>query len=117
MKRRGSYGTDAPGLAGGFAASVVVLVVIGFDVVVSSLAIHDIHAGGGREKALAEAARVLRPGGRLLIADLPAARKYQGALRELGMADVQSRGAGWRMWWGGPWVGTTFVAATKPVSS
>jgi SAM-dependent methyltransferase len=55
-----------------------------FDLVVSSLAIHNIHAGGGRKKALGEAARVLRPGGNLLVADLPAARKYPAGLRELG---------------------------------
>jgi SAM-dependent methyltransferase len=88
-----------------------------FDLVVSSLAIHNVHARGGREKALGEAGRVLRPGGRLLIADLPAARRYPARLTELGMADVASRNAGWRMWWGGPWVPTIFVGATKPVSS
>src|SRR5215211_4228755 len=41
-----------------------------FDVVVSSLAIHNIRGRAGREKAIDEAVRVLRPGGRLLIADL-----------------------------------------------
>jgi arsenite methyltransferase len=86
-----------------------------FDLVVSSLAIHNVHVQGGRERALAEAARVLRPGGRLLIADLPAARKYPARLKELGMEGVTRRGLGWRMWWGGPWVGTTLVSATKPL--
>src|SRR4051794_13314820 len=41
-----------------------------FDVVVSSLAIHNIGGRAGREKAIDEAVRVLRPGGRLLIADI-----------------------------------------------
>ena len=41
-----------------------------FDVVVSSWAIHNIRGRAGREKAISEAVRVLRPGGRLMIADL-----------------------------------------------
>jgi arsenite methyltransferase len=40
-----------------------------FDVVVSSLAISNIRYAGGRAQALREAVRVLRPGGRLRIAD------------------------------------------------
>lgn len=40
-----------------------------FHVVTSALAIHNIPTPEGRHQALAEAVRVLRPGGRLLIAD------------------------------------------------
>src|SRR5690348_5703109 len=39
----------------------------GFDVVLSNFAIHNISGRAGREKAISEAVRVLRPGGRLLI--------------------------------------------------
>ena len=45
-----------------------------FDVVVSSLAVHNISGSAGREKAISEAVRVLRPGGRLMIADIRATR-------------------------------------------
>lgn len=85
-----------------------------FDVVVSSLAIHNISSRAGREKAVAEAVRVLRPGGRLMIADIRATRHHEDQLRKLGMIDVGRRPLGWRFWWGGPWGATRLVTATKP---
>ncbi len=86
-----------------------------FDVVVSSLAIHNISGRAGREKAIDEAVRVLRPGGRLMIADIRATRQYQAQLAKIGMSDVSRRGLGWRYWWSGPWAVTGIVTATKPV--
>jgi arsenite methyltransferase len=85
-----------------------------FDLVVSSLAIHNIRGRAGREKAIDEAVRVLRPGGRLLIADMRGTRQYQARLAKIGMSDVSRRGQGWRGWWGGPWAATRLVTATKP---
>jgi arsenite methyltransferase len=85
-----------------------------FDLVVSSLAIHNIHAPGGRAQAIAEAARVLKPGGRLRIADFRATGDYATWLRERGMSDVTVRNLGWRFWYGGPWGATSLVSATKP---
>ncbi len=85
-----------------------------FDVVVSSLAIHNIRGRAGRQKAIDEAVRVLRPGGRLMIADMRATRQHQIHLAKIGMSDVTRRGLGWRFWWGGPWAATRLVTATKP---
>ena len=85
-----------------------------FDVVVSSLAIHNIRGGAGRHKAIDEAVRVLRPGGQLLIADIRATRQHQAQLAKIGMNDVARRRLGWRFWWGGPWTATRLVTATKP---
>jgi SAM-dependent methyltransferase len=86
-----------------------------FDVVVSSVAIHNVEGGAGRDRAIEEAVRVLRPGGRLLIADIWATGRYRTHLSELGMIDVARRGLGWRMWWSGPWLSTRLVTATKPL--
>jgi ubiquinone/menaquinone biosynthesis C-methylase UbiE len=88
-----------------------------FDMIVSNLAIHNIPGRAGREKAIDEAARVLRPGGRLFVADMRATREYQARLAKLGMSDVGRRGLGWRFWWGGPWAATRLVTATKPAIS
>ncbi|OBI85897.1 class I SAM-dependent methyltransferase [Mycobacterium sp. 1245805.9] len=84
------------------------------DVIVSSLAIHNIPTRAGRRKALDEAVRVLRPGGRLAIADLWETRNHAARLRELGWRNVKRRNLGWRMWYGGPWFSTRLVTATKP---
>jgi ubiquinone/menaquinone biosynthesis C-methylase UbiE len=85
-----------------------------FDVVVSNVAMHNVKGSAGRAEAIGEAARVLRPGGRLLIADIFGARQYEGELIAVGMGDVVRRSVGWRMWWSGPWLATQLVTATKP---
>jgi SAM-dependent methyltransferase len=85
-----------------------------FDLVVSSLAIHNISGSDGRDKAIDEAVRVLRPGGRLMVADIRATSNYQARLAKLGMKDISRRALGWRFWWGGPWGATRLVTATKP---
>ena len=85
-----------------------------FDVVLSALAIHNIKDPQDRRQAIDEAARVVRPGGRLVISDIQATLEYAERLRELGLADVRRRRLGWRYWYGGPWMATTLVTATKP---
>ncbi|WP_345353490.1 class I SAM-dependent methyltransferase [Actinoallomurus liliacearum] len=83
-----------------------------FDVIVSSIAIHNIPEAAGREAAIDEAVRVLRPGGRILIADLRFTRQYLARLRSLGLSETGRRNLGWRVWWGGPWFPTRLVTAS-----
>lgn len=60
-----------------------------FDVVVSSLAIHNIDGSTERAKALREIARVLKPGGYLAIFDIFYTGEYAKLLGQLGFSDVQ----------------------------
>jgi arsenite methyltransferase len=85
-----------------------------FDVIVSSLAIHNIPGHDGRRAALNQAMRVLKPGGRLRIADLWETKQHAEHLRQQGWQDVERKSVGWRMWYGGPWISTHLVSATKP---
>ena len=83
------------------------------DVIVSSLVVHNIPSPEARSKAISEAARVLRPGGRLILADIWATGHHVRQLRALGWTDARRRSLGWRMWWG-PGMGTHLITATKP---
>ena len=66
-----------------------------FDLVVSSLAIHNIPSEADRRKAVTERFRVLKPGGRIVIADIRTTALYEEALRELGASNVDCRRLGW----------------------
>jgi arsenite methyltransferase len=85
-----------------------------FDFVFSNVAIHNVKGREARRKAITEALRVLRPGGRLLIADIFVTREYVALGAELGLREVSRRNLGWRLWWGGPWIPTFLVTANKP---
>lgn len=84
-----------------------------FDVVTSSLAIHNIPDPAARATAVSEAVRVLRPGGHLVIADIRNAREYAAQLRSLEMTDVTLRRLGPNFWFAGPWQAVTAVSARR----
>ncbi|HEX4587825.1 MAG TPA: methyltransferase domain-containing protein [Mycobacterium sp.] len=86
------------------------------DVIVSSLVVHNIESSAARAQAISEAARVLRPGGRLVLADIWATGHHVRQLRGLGWTDARRRNLGWRMWWG-PGMGTHLITATKPAQA
>jgi SAM-dependent methyltransferase len=85
-----------------------------FDLIVSNVAVHNVKGQRAREKVIDEAVRVLRPGGKLLIADILGTGQYLNQLVRLGMQGVGRRSLGWRLWWSGPWLATRLVTATKP---
>lgn len=60
-----------------------------FDIVLSSLTLHNIPGRAGREQALREIVRVLRPGGYLALLDIAHTGEYAEALRACGMVDVR----------------------------
>jgi arsenite methyltransferase len=85
-----------------------------FDLVVSSLAIHNIRSNADRKRAITEGFRVLKFGGRLVIADIRATGLYADVLRTLGASNIERHRLGWRFWWGNPVAATTLLTASKP---
>jgi arsenite methyltransferase len=61
----------------------------GFDAVVASLAIHNIKDRAGRDQAVREIVRVLRPGGQVALLDFQHTGEYAETLRAAGMRGVQ----------------------------
>ena len=84
-----------------------------FDVIVSSLAIHNVPDAAGRARAVQEIARVLKPGGQVLLADFKYVGDYTKTLREAGLVEVQTRSLGPRFWYGGPWAATSLVTGRR----
>lgn len=67
-----------------------------FDVVVSSLAVHNVSGREDRRRAIAEIARVLVPGGRVALMDIAHVRQYADDLRVAGLEAVTV--SGWSPW-------------------
>lgn len=80
-----------------------------FDIVMSSLVIHNIPDSSGRRQAVEGLVRVLRPGGQLLLLDVFHTKDYVDVLGCCGMADVQRRSASFRF---AP--GPRVIVARKP---
>ena len=76
--------------------------------VVSSLAIHNVPGAGERGRALREAARVLKKGGKLVILDVRNTRAYARELEACGLKITEHRSLG------GLWMAARLVAAIKP---
>lgn len=84
-----------------------------FDLVLSSLAIHNISNSAGRYQALDEAVRVLKPGGKLIIADISETSRYVEHLNTLGVTSITHQTLDWRFWYGSPFFATRLVTALK----
>jgi arsenite methyltransferase len=69
-----------------------------FDVVVSSLAIHNIPRRDGRRTAINEIVRVLKPGGRVALVDFIKTGEYVEDLQTAGMQQVQRTKPGMGIW-------------------
>jgi arsenite methyltransferase len=68
------------------------------DIVVSSTAIHNIYQREGRDQAIDEIVRVLRPGGQVLIDDIRHLPQYAARLRAAGFQFTLTRGIGSWLW-------------------
>jgi arsenite methyltransferase len=64
-----------------------------FDVVVSRAAIHNLYERTDRAKALAEIARVLAPGGQVLIDDIRHLNEYEAELRSRNLIELRRLGS------------------------
>jgi arsenite methyltransferase len=80
-----------------------------FHLVVSQFTLHNIRSVEGRQRAVREVDRVLRPGGRLVVLDLARTDEYIAELRALGWSDVARLGRVWRVFPPG-----RYVVGTKP---
>lgn len=68
-----------------------------FDLVVSSLALHNVSEKEGREKALQEVLRVLKPGGRFAVLDFQHVQEYATFLKKQGCQDVHISSRSYKM--------------------
>ncbi len=64
-----------------------------FTLVVSNLMLHNVHGAHGKFQVLREIARVLAPGGLVIISDVGMSRRYIPALKALGLGEFQFRGS------------------------
>lgn len=82
-----------------------------FDGVISLNVVHNIASRGEREKALTEIIRVMKPGGRFVIADFRNTGDYARLLRTAGIGDARKVVIGWTLF-----LPTFAAVGTKPLS-
>jgi ubiquinone/menaquinone biosynthesis C-methylase UbiE len=80
-----------------------------FDIVVSSVALHNIPEKTERDQAIGEIIRVLKPGGQVAIYDINCVYEYQQIFLESGMAQIRLTG---QLFWYMPRV--SLLTAIKP---
>lgn len=66
-----------------------------FDLVVSSMALHNVTAASARRRACQEMARVVAPGGRVVIVDNARTQEYVTQLEAAGLIGVERSGLRW----------------------
>ena len=82
-----------------------------FDIVLSSLAIHNIPHSQERAKALREMVRVMKPGARVVVYDIFHTAEYAKVFEELGLTEIKL--SGFRFLWCVP---SRSVTAMKPAA-
>jgi arsenite methyltransferase len=80
-----------------------------FDAVIASVAIHNIESREGRQQAIREIVRVLKPGGKIALMDIFYINEYLETLQENGMQNV--RVSGRNFWYYPP--GRTVTASKR----
>ena len=82
-----------------------------FDKVLVDLAFHNFSPALKRNRAVQEAARVLKADGTMVIVDFSHVDEYQQMLANLGFDDIRVVNTGFNGWWGGPWTTTKLIVA------
>jgi len=80
-----------------------------FDVILSNLCLHNIYEKPGRAKACAEIARVLKPGGIVVLSDYKLMKEYAGEFTKAGLAVKM-----FPLDWTGTWPPLRILVAGKP---
>ena len=85
-----------------------------FGLVTASLVIHNASTKSQRKAGVLECARVVRPGGKLILVDMKGfPSSYEAWLREIGWTDLKRRWCGPRLIYGVIWCEA--LVATKPI--
>lgn len=82
-----------------------------FDKVLVDLAFNNISPAIKHNRAVQEAARVLKANGTMAIVDFAHVDEYQQMLANLGFDDIRVVNTGFNGWWGGPWTTTKMIVA------